>query len=70
MLPQHQYLLLMDQEKLGEGPLSHKQVWISRMEAEILAEEKVNVIELGGSKQMELEERGRVDGESRVSEEH
>ena len=43
LLPQHQHLLLVDPKKLEEGPLSNKQVWISRMEAAKLAKEKVNL---------------------------
>ena len=70
LLLQHQYLLLVDLEKPGEGPLANKQVWILRMEVAILAKEKVNEIRTGGSKQTELEDGGRVDGESKVSEEH
>ena len=41
-----------------------------RMEAEILAKEKVNKIGTVGSEPTELEEGGLVDGELRVSEEH
>ena len=70
LLPQHRYLLLVDQKKLGGGPLSNKQVWILRMEAVMLAKEKVNVIGPERSKQTKLEEGGRVDEETRVVEEH
>ena len=38
----------MDPTTLGEGPLGNKHVWISRMEASILAKEKVNKIGTGG----------------------
>ena len=70
LLTQHQYLLLVDPEQnLGKGPPANKQVWILRMEAAILAKEKVNKIGIGGSKQAELDEGGRVDGELRESEE-
>ena len=42
LLPQHQHLLLVDMAELGEGPLAKKQVWISNMEAERLANEEVD----------------------------
>ena len=42
LLPQHQHLLLMDPEELGEGPLANKQTWILKMEAARLAKEKVD----------------------------
>ena len=32
LLPQHGHLLLVDPVHLGEGPLTDKQVWISRIE--------------------------------------
>ena len=42
LLPQHQHLLLEDPVVLGEGSLTDKQVWISRMEVAILTKEKVD----------------------------
>ena len=44
-------MLLVDPKKLREAPLSNKNVWILRIEAAILAKEKVNVIGPGRSKQ-------------------
>jgi hypothetical protein len=60
----------VDPEKLGEGPLANKQVWISRMEAAMLAKEKINETGDGGVQQTELKGRGRLNQESRDSEEH
>ena len=42
LLPQHQYLLLVDPEKLREGPLANTQVWASKTEAARSAKEKVD----------------------------
>ena len=70
LLLQHQHLLMVNVEDLGESPLANKQVWISRMEAAILAKEEVNMIGPERSEQTEPEEGGRMDGESRVVEEH
>ena len=33
LLPQHQYLLMVDPLEQGEGPLANKKVWILRIEA-------------------------------------
>ena len=70
MLLQHLYLLLVYPENLGEGPLNNKRLWILRMEAAILAKEKVNVIGSGKSEQTRIDEGGCVNGESKVPEEH
>ena len=42
LLPQHQHVLMVNPSELREGPLSNKQVWISKIEATRLAKEKVN----------------------------
>ena len=42
LFPHHQYVLAVDPEELGEGPLANKQTWISRMEVLRLAKETVN----------------------------
>ena len=42
ILPQHQYLIMVDPAELGEGKLTTKQVWISKMEAARLAKKKVD----------------------------
>ena len=62
LLPQHQYLLMVDPAELGEGPLANKQVWISKMEAERLAKEKVDETGSRGSERTELEQEVHVDG--------
>ena len=67
LLPQHQHLRIVDAEELGERLLANKQVRTSRMEEVKLAKDKVNKTGSRGSEQTELEEEGRVDGESRES---
>ena len=42
LLSQHQHLFLVDLVELGDGPLTDKQVWVSRMDVVILAKEKVD----------------------------
>ena len=71
LLPQHQYLLMVDPAELVEGsPLANKQVWILRMEAASLAKEKVNGTGIRGGERTEFEEGVPVNGETRESKEH
>ena len=70
LLAQHQHLLLVDPVVLGEGSLTDKRVWILRMEAAILAKEKVGETIASRGSQTGQEQQTNMDERMTRLEEH
>ena len=58
---QHQHLLLVDPVDSGEGPLTNKQVWISRVGVAILTKEKASKTTTSRISQTDLEQGTNMD---------